>query len=123
MKTGSDWISFNWTTSVKDCRDVLTGFWLSIAPSTFKSRKDDNLQFIPMKDCYCNLKNDEDIMFNTSFSCSNNWISPGIFPCSQYEIYLIPQFFDSLNGSANPSIITKTLPGDEFKTKEELLKR
>ncbi|XP_057380655.1 uncharacterized protein LOC130702955 isoform X2 [Daphnia carinata] len=112
MKTGSNWISFNWTTSVEDCRKVLTGFWLSIAPSTFNSNKVDNLQFISMKDCYCNLKNDEDIMFNTSCSCPSNWISPGIYPCSQYDIYLIPQFFDSLNGSANPVTTTETLPGD-----------
>ncbi|KAI9555380.1 hypothetical protein GHT06_017895 [Daphnia sinensis] len=113
MITGSDWISFNWTTSVPGCREVLTGFWLSVAPSIVKSKKDD-LQFIPMKDCYCNLKNDEAIMFNTSFSCANNWISPGIYPCSHYEIYIIPQFFDSLNGSANPTVPTETYPGDSI---------
>lgn len=110
IDSGSDWISFNWTTSVEDCRKVLTGFWLSIA-STEQPGKQDSFQFISMNDCYCNLKEDQAIMFNTSKAC-NSWINPGIFPCSKYEIIIVPQFFNSLNGSAGPLNKTDTLPGD-----------
>ncbi|XP_046436944.1 uncharacterized protein LOC124188392 isoform X3 [Daphnia pulex] len=112
IDSGSDWISFNWTTSVEDCRKVLTGFWLSIA-STEQPEKQDSFQFISMNDCYCNLKEDQAIMFNTSKAC-NSWINPGIFPCSEYEIIIVPQFFNSFNGSTGPLNKTDTLPDDKM---------
>ena len=110
MDSGSDWIFLNWTTSVEDCRKVLTGFWLGIV-STEQRGKQDSLQFISMKDCYCNLREDQAIMFNTSTACQN-WDNPGICPCSEYNIYIIPQFFDSLNGTASSFNKTITLPGN-----------
>jgi hypothetical protein len=90
MDSGSDWISFNWTTSVEDCRQVLTGFWLGIV-STEQRGKQDSLQFISMKDCYCNLKEDQAIMFNTSTACQN-WVNPELLAPStkllHYQVIL-----------------------------------
>lgn len=105
--SGSDWISFNWTSSVKECRRAITGFWLSILP-TEEDLSENSFQFIGTDDCYPNLEESQEFMFNTSSTCSSNWASPEILTCSNYQLYVFPQFFNIYNGSLNSTQVDST---------------
>lgn len=116
LSVGPEWISFDWTTSVPECRASVSGFYLIITPnvSTPNLFSSPPNSFISMADCYPNLSVDQDIPYNTSTSSSSEClglIEADILPCSNYSVSLIPQFDSALNGAVNLSSAS-TPPGN-----------
>lgn len=106
--SGADWVSFNWTCS--ECREEVTGFWMSIstASPSLSSLDAKSYQYLSMADCYPGLNAYEDIPFNSSMACLG-WAE--ILPCSDYQVSIQPEFLGSFNGNINTTDVIDTLPG------------
>ncbi len=111
MASGSDWFSFQWTPNPRECRNVVTGYWLGITdidaniPATY--------QFISMSDCYPDLRVQQPIPYNSTMTCMGRIAAPVILPCSNYRVSVDP-VFDIYRGVENSTNV-RTIPGMVFK--------
>lgn len=107
---GINWISFTWSSSVRECQKFLTGYWINVTNVLVEEKF--QLQYLNLN---CSMKKPIfEIIFNSSLPCAQL----EMLPCSGYSISITPEFLidNSLVTGVSSDLLVGTESGETIHT-------